>query len=55
LSQRLIFVSQWVESSDDKNARNKMKKENPPNYSFSQRGKEKAHFGLHRRCAVTAY
>jgi hypothetical protein len=29
--QRLFFVSQWEQSSDDKNARNKMKKENPPN------------------------
>jgi hypothetical protein len=29
--QGLFFVSQWEQSSGDKNARNKMKKENPPN------------------------
>jgi hypothetical protein len=29
--QGLFFVSQWEQSSGDKNARNKMKKENPLN------------------------
>jgi hypothetical protein len=28
---RVFFVSQWEQSSGDKNAGNKMKKENPPN------------------------
>jgi hypothetical protein len=31
----LFFVSQWEKSFGDKNARNKMKKENPPNKHFT--------------------
>jgi hypothetical protein len=46
--QGWFFVSQWEQSSGDKNVRNKMKKIRQTN--FSPRGKKNIHFGTHRRC-----
>ncbi len=50
--QCLFFVSQWEQSSgdkNDKNAQNKTKKENLLNELFTT-WQEYVHFGIHRRC-----
>ncbi len=42
---RLFFVRQLVQALMIKNAQNKMKKENPPNYLFTT-WQVKGHFGM---------